>query len=447
MVVAMSGRRLKVLIADDSRTNLVLLEHLLAQEDCDVFSASNWQEAVDLVYDHRFALILLDIQMPEVDGYEAARAIKALSNGRHVPIIFITAIFQNEGNVEQGYDAGAVDYLFRPVNVRTLKSKIRIFLQMHRQNMLLHHEIEQRKKAEAALRKAEEQFRSIFERAVEGIFQARLDGTFTEVNPALVRILGFDSAEQVLAVPAFGRTMMVNEEQAEHYIRNLRRDGYVSNFEFQARVNDGSIVWLSTSNRLVYDDDGEEFGVEGVVEDITRRKNHEFELNHLATVDSLTGIPNRHVFHDRVEHAIEAARRFGTRLAVLFMDLDEFKKVNDLHGHGTGDRLLQMLAERCRKRVRAADTFARIGGDEFGVLLERIESDGNASEVAETILESLETPFFINGVRLLVGATIGISLFPGDGEDAQSLLKVADSAMYASKGDLEVKYAFHARVQ
>lgn len=443
----MSTSEMKVLIVDDSKTNLALLDHLLSGQDCEVFQAVNGKEAVDLVREHEFALILLDIQMPEMNGYEAADAIKSMKNGRHVPIIFITAIFQDQDNVRLGYESGAVDYLFRPVDVQMLRSKVQVFLQLHRQKMLLRQEIRQRTEAEQALREAEEKFRSIFERAVEGIFQRSIDGTFMEANPALVGILGYDRPEEVVGVPGLGSKLMADSEQRDRYLGMLKEDGYVSNFEFEAIRKDGKMVWLSESSRVVSDSSGSEELVEGVVEDITRRKNRELELRHLATIDSLTGVPNRHVFFDRLEHAVEAAKRYETMLAVLFVDLNDFKKVNDSYGHGVGDRLLGQVADRCLGRIRAADTFARIGGDEFGVLLERVEDVDSVSAVARNLLNVLDRPFEVDGQTLRVGATIGISLYPTDGDDAVGLLSKADTAMYVSKRTGNIGYAFHSPVR
>ncbi|KAB1443483.1 diguanylate cyclase [Pseudodesulfovibrio senegalensis] len=443
----MSTSEMKVLIVDDSQTNLALLNHLLSEQECDVLQAANGAEAIEQVKENEFALILLDIQMPGMNGYEVAEAIKSIDNGRHVPIIFITAIFQDQDNVKLGYEAGAVDYLFRPVDVQTLKSKVQVFLQLHRQKVQLQNEIRQRAEAERALRAAEEKFRSIFERAVEGIFQCSMDGTFREANPALLGILGYDRPEDLIGVPGLADRLMHDGEQKRRFLASLRNDGYVSNFEFEVIRQDGKVVWLSESSRLVRDENGDELLIEGVVEDVTRRKSREKELRHLATIDSLTGVPNRHVFFDRLEHAVQAARRYKTELAVLFVDLNDFKSVNDSFGHGVGDRLLGQVADRCLGRIRAADTFARIGGDEFGVLLERIEGVDSVSAVARGLIDVLEKPFEVNGRIMRVGATIGISLYPVNGDDAADLLSKADSAMYMSKRTGSSGYAFYRPVQ
>lgn len=422
----------KILIVDDSQTNLALLEHLLGEQSCEVIQAKSGIEAVELVRNHDFALILLDIQMPGMNGYEAALKIKEVDRGRHVPIIFITAIFQADENVRQGYETGAVDYLFRPVDVEMLKGKVQVFLELNRQKKLLESEIEQRKKTEIALRQAEEKYRSIFERAVEGIFQATLSGEIKEANPAMVRLFGYDSADEIVGIDAFRLGLMADAGEREKYAALLNRDGFVSGFEFQGRKRNGEIIWCSESSRLVTLDNGEKL-VEGVLDDISERKQQELELKHLATMDSLTGVPNRHLFFDRLEHALSAAKRYGRRLAVLFVDLDEFKKVNDTLGHQTGDELLRMVAERLGQRLRDSDTLARLGGDEFGVLLDLFEEEADVISVAEGLVDVVQSPFSISGKQITVGATVGISYYPEDGKDSMSLISRADAAMYGAK--------------
>ncbi len=429
----------KVLIVDDSQTNLALLEHMLLREGCEIVSAESGQQAIELVAEHDFALILLDIQMPEMNGYETANRIKLLERGKHVPIIFITAIFQDEENVRQGYQTGAVDYLFRPVDVEMLKSKVQVFLQMNAQKQRLEQEIEERKKQDATVSLSELKYRAMFERSVEGLFRASVEGTFLEVNPAMVQILGYDSVEEVINVEGMRQRIMPNIHDQQTYLETLRRDGFVANFEFLAKRKDDETIWCSESSRLVGAEDGKEY-IEGVLEDVTARKQQEMDLKHLATIDSLTEIPNRHLFFDRSERALKQAKRYEKKVAVLFIDLDNFKLVNDTYGHRTGDELLREVAARLIRRIRESDTLARLGGDEFGVLLPEIETEEAAKVVARSLLEELDRPFMIDGESVNVGATIGISFFPEDGKDCVSLISRADSAMYGAKRKTGIRY-------
>ncbi|WP_319584522.1 diguanylate cyclase domain-containing protein [uncultured Pseudodesulfovibrio sp.] len=422
----------KILIVDDSRTNLALLDHMLRDVECTVVQADSGLEAVDMARNDDFALILLDIQMPGMNGYEAAAKIKEHERSKSVPIIFITAIFQDEENVRQGYETGAVDYLFRPVDVDVLISKVKAFLQMHRQKVLLELEVEQRSRTELALREAEEKYRSIFERAIEGIFQCTPEGEFLEANPAMVRMLGYDRMEDVLGKPAFRDKFMPEESERLMYKELMEVNGAVTGFEFRLQRRDGQVVWCSESSRKVHQDAGEVF-IEGVLEDITERKNVEFELKRLATLDSLTGIANRHRFFDRLEHALALAKRYGTMVAVLFVDLDNFKHINDTHGHQTGDELLRQVAQRLQQRTRESDTLARLGGDEFGILLPGITDQEGALSFTRNLIEVVRQPYEVGGRELVIGATVGISFYPEDGKDTVTLISRADAAMYGAK--------------
>lgn len=422
----------KVLIVDDSPTNLALLEHMLRDIGCEVIKAESGMEAVSLVKSYDFALILLDIQMPGMNGYEAAARIKDYERGRHVPIIFITAIFQDEENVRQGYETGAVDYLFRPVDVQILTSKVQAFLKMHEQKVELEKAVELHRKTEVALRQAEEKYRLIFERVVEGIFQCTPEGEYLEVNPAMVRILGYENAQEIIGKPRLHVDMMADSDEQKAYVASLEKNGVVSGFEYQVRKKNGEIIWCSESSRIVSSDDWDDF-IEGVLEDITDKKTTELELKYLATVDSLTGIANRHKFFDRLEHALAIAKRYDQIVAVLFIDLNEFKKVNDTFGHQMGDDLLRMVAQRLDLRIRKSDTLARLGGDEFGVLLAGIVDEESAIAVTRSLLEEMDKPFILQGQEIHVGATIGISFYPTDGKDSVSLISRADAAMYGAK--------------
>lgn len=428
----MSDHPLEILIVDDTPMNLVVLEHMLKRGDISIRTAQDGQQALEMVAAHDFALILLDVQMPGLNGYDTARAIKESPRGAGVPIIFVTSIFQDPENVRRGYEVGAVDYLFRPVDAQMLRSKVNVFIDLHRQKALLEAEIAQRRRTEEALRRAEEKYRTIFERAVEGIFPCDMEGTFLEVNPATARLLGYDTPSELVGRPGMGLDILVDNEERRTYLENLLRDGVVANREYQIRRSDGEHLWVSESSRLVEGPDGERL-IEGVLEDTTESKKSALDLHYRATYDGLTNIPNRLLFFDRLEHALARAKRYGYGLAVLFLDLDGFKSVNDNFGHRAGDELLLQTAGRLRRRVRASDTLARLGGDEFGVLLERVTELDSVTQAAENMIAALAEPFRIGAAEFHIGVSVGVSLFPGDAEDASSLVSRADAAMYAAK--------------
>lgn len=433
------SEKLKILIVDDNNVNLTLLEKLLAKENADILLACNGSQAVEFVASHDFALIILDVQMPGMDGYETAREIKSLAYGRHVPIIFLTAIYKDPEYARMGYDAGAVDFLTQPVDPQTLRGKVGVFLELKRQKNLLEQEIIQRKKTEYSLRLAEEKYRNIFVRAVEGLFRSTLDGRFVEANPAFARILGFSSVDEIISYTEGGGIFMDPQER-NNYVEILKKEQSVSDFEIYAITKTGERIWVSESSRL-FEEDGE-FYIEGVLEDISERKLSEMKLQKKATFDALTGVPNRYLFFDRLENSIANARRYDEKLAILFIDLDNFKSVNDMHGHQAGDELLSSVARRLQKRLRSSDTLARLGGDEFCVLLERPADRECIESVANDFICCLRDSFCIAGGECNIGATIGISIFPEDAHNAEDLVRKADEAMYKVKRDNDRRFAF-----
>ena len=197
--------------------------------------------------------------------------------------------------------------------------------------------------------------------------------------------------------------------------------------------NTGEAIWISATKAPIKDELGNVIGLVGVSTDITERKIAEQRLQHLATHDPLTGLPNRVLLFDRLNHAMALAKRNETHVALLFIDLDRFKDINDQHGHEKGDFVLQELARRLQERARVSDTIGRLSGDEFIYILENISDDVHPSKVAERLLSSIREPFTINGDEVCLTASIGISIFPEDGDDAHELLRNADIAMYRNK--------------
>jgi diguanylate cyclase (GGDEF)-like protein/PAS domain S-box-containing protein len=292
----------------------------------------------------------------------------------------------------------------------------------------------ERQRAELAVRQAQDKYRDIFENAVEGIFQARPDGRLVTANPALARMLGAASPAELVAVDApFDSWFAVAPERRLELLRLLGEEGTVQGFECELERRDGSTRWISAAVRAVRGADGAVSRLEGTVQDVSERKRSEEQIQFHAYHDALTGLPNRLLLQDRLTQALAYAQRRRGTLALLFLDLDQFKLVNDSLGHAVGDRLLRAVGERLRDAVRVEDTVARVGGDEFLVLLPHLASSDDAPPMAEKLLASLVTPFLVDGHELFVTASIGVALFPGDGRDPETLLRNADTAMYFAK--------------
>ncbi|WP_293358471.1 MULTISPECIES: bifunctional diguanylate cyclase/phosphodiesterase [unclassified Microcoleus] len=271
-------------------------------------------------------------------------------------------------------------------------------------------DISNRKQAEFALQQAEEKYRSIFENAIEGIFQTTPDGRYLSANPALARIYGYESATQLIAnIHDIERQLYLDPNRRVEFLGAIEKHGSVSEFESQVYRADGTTIWVSENGRAVRDAGGNLLYYEGTVEDITLRKIAEEKLVHDALHDTLTGLPNRALFMDRLGHAIELSKRRPEVLfAVLFIDLDRFKVVNDSLGHLVGDRLLIAIAQRLEICLRAGDTVARLGGDEFAILLENIKNTDDAIHIAERVQAELAEPFYLNEYQVFSSASIGI---------------------------------------
>jgi diguanylate cyclase (GGDEF)-like protein/PAS domain S-box-containing protein len=295
-------------------------------------------------------------------------------------------------------------------------------------------DLAERARAEEALRHAEEQYRTIFEHSVEGIFQTTPSGRFLVANPAMSRMLGYPSpVDLVDQAVNIDRDLYVDPVRRAEFRSLLDQQGSVHGFEAEVYRKDGERIWVSTSARVVRDAAGAPLYYEGTAEDVTERKRAEETVEYLAYHDALTGLPNRLLLKDRLDQARIRAHRHRHHLAVAFLDIDDFKLVNDTLGHSVGDRLLQQVGERLLAHVRGDDTVSRVGGDEFILLFAELERDDDAARAAEKVLHIFRLPFTVEGHELFVTASVGLALYPSDGENPETLLRNADAAMYRAK--------------
>jgi diguanylate cyclase (GGDEF)-like protein/PAS domain S-box-containing protein len=295
-------------------------------------------------------------------------------------------------------------------------------------------DITQRTEAELALREAERRYHSLFENAIEGIFRTTTDGRYLDANPALARIYGFDSPQELMEnLRDIRRQLYVDPTRREEFMRIVKARGSIGGFESQVYRKNGDVIWISENARAVFDDHGNVLYYEGTVEDVTERRLYQARIEQQANYDTLTGLANRSLLHDRLQQAILTAASYGTRLAVVFVDLDRFKFINDSLGHHVGDELLRAMAERFKSCVREFDTVARLGGDEFVLLINGQSGPDAVATVMERMLEVISQPWRTAQGEFEITCSIGVALYPDDGGNAATLLKHADSAMYRAK--------------
>lgn len=421
-----------LLLVDDRPENLASLEAILDDGHRLLLKAGSGEEALQQLLDHDVALVLLDVQMPVMNGYEVARLMRGNRKTRNIPIIFITAIEREEAAAIRGYQAGAIDYIAKPVNSVVLQSKVALFLELDLVRRKLQH-------AYMRVEHTKAYYESMLNAAGEGVIGLDAQGHIKFVNPAALSLLG--------TVPD------IIGQELRHYHPSAPLDDDGSVFlptggpqgnaleETMFRRADGSRFLVSYCCSPLA---GRVDGVVVVFQDITARRALEDELRQQSITDHLTGLTNRNGFKSALQAALERARRTSSHVALMFLDLDHFKRINDTLGHDIGDNLLRSLAHRLREQVRAYDAVSRIGGDEFTVVLGDLDAPEDAATVARKILNSLRVPLTINGdLRVIVTASIGIATFPSCGDDIDTLMRSADVAMYQAKRDGRNLYAFY----
>ena len=301
-------------------------------------------------------------------------------------------------------------------------------------------DISPRKQAEDALRRSERRYRELFEGIPVGVYRLSVRGELRNFNRALVDLLAYPDRIRLLGLGS--RDLYFEASEIERWRLLMKDQGRVDKFETRIKRFDGEVIWVRSTTQEIRDAQGQLLGSEGTAEDISDRKSVEEQLIHDALHDALTGLPNRVLFMDRLSLGLEhRARNPGYRCAVLFLDLDRFKMVNDSFGHATGDLLLQQAGDRLRSCLRPTDTLARLGGDEFGVLLDNVHDASNAVRVAKRIQKELRAPFHLDGREVFSSTRLGIALSTQGTVEPEELLRDADTAMYRAKQRGRARFA------
>lgn len=420
----------RILIVEDDGHLAAYLATLLETNGYAVAgSTDSGEQAVELAAELRPDLVLMDILLQgAVDGIRAAQEI---DRHYHIPVLYLTGQ-DNDATFERAKVTHPFGYLLKPVNERELVLTIEMALYRHR--------------TESELRRHREHLAEAQRIGRLGSWEIDPDSRQLQGSEEVFRILGLPAPDAPLPLErllaclpeperdAFERTLLAALEQRSGFElrhRIVRPDGEERVVQQVAEVRCGA--------------EGRVLAVTGTLQDITELHQTQQRLWRLAHHDPLSGLPNRILFCDRVEQALARCRRRGNSAACLFVDLDDFKAVNDRLGHSAGDLLIVKFADRLRACVRETDTVARIGGDEFALLLEDVDVPEDAEAVAGKLIEALTAPFDLEGEQCLVGASIGIALYPRDASGLDHLLKCADRAMYRAKQSGKNQYLLYAR--
>lgn len=429
-----SGRiPLRTLIVEDSEDDARLLIRQLTRAGYQpsVARVETAEEMRRMLDEQTWDLIIADYSLPQ---FNALRALAVLQEkGLDVPFIIHSATI-GEDIAVAAMKAGAHDYIMKGSTARLIPAIERELREAG--------ERATRRRAEEALHENERRFRSLIERSSDIITVLDANLIIIYESPSIERLFGH-RPEELIGTP-LARYVHPDDVVAllEEVARPSREGVHAVEFRFQERGG-GWRILEATVNRLLDNPD-----VAGIVlncRDITARKQDEATIRHLAYFDALTGLPNRLLFNDRLAQNLAQARRRGERgLAVMFLDLDRFKTINDTLGHGAGDELLRAAAKRLSQSLREADTVSRLGGDEFLLLLPGIDGVEDSARVAQKILDLFSYPFAILERELHVTASIGITMFPLDGGDGETLIRNADTALYRAKEGGRNRYQLYA---
>lgn len=400
-----------MLVVDDDGTSRVILTAVARQAGYRVVQATDGIEALRAFSEHLPDVVLLDVNMPRMDGFEACRQIRRAAAGQHVPIIMVTGL-DDLGSITRAYESGATDFVSKPIKAELLRHRVRY---VHRSS-----------RNTKGLLRAQSRHRAIVAAMPDAMLRIDAAGRIIEFeNEWLAERLGLTRlrigrrVREVLTEQEAGEFEQAIERalrtEALHYAE-FRLSGARRHWDYEARIA------MSGPDEVFV-----------IVRDVTERKASEAAMQQLAYQDPLTGAANRQSFMEILAREIERANLAARTLAVLFLDLDGFKPVNDRYGHAVGDRVLRGTVERIRQALRPVDVVARLGGDEFTVLLTDAPQVPQVRAVAARIIEAIGVPFAIDAHSVSISASVGAAFYPGSATDAAALLACADEAMYQAK--------------
>jgi predicted signal transduction protein with EAL and GGDEF domain/FixJ family two-component response regulator len=427
----------QVLLVDDDEVNLLLTSIALRERGFAITEADSGEKAIRMLADWVPDVIVLDALMPGMDGFEACRELRVLPGFESVPVLMLTGL-DDDASITRAYEAGATDFFVKSTQWSLLAGRLRYLLRASRTRVEL-------ERSKSRLARAQDLARM-------GSFDWRRGHGGVMFSVEGLRVFGLGPTDAL----AFRQLLrMLTEDDRAGLMRVLHEvmaQSTVLATDIPALLRDGRQRIVHVEAEPEFNEHGNLIGYSGIVQDVTDRRMAEDKIRHLANFDVLTGLPNRRQLIWRAERALEHARRLSHQVALLLIDLDRFKIINDTLGHGAGDELLMEVARRLRSCVRHSDqvtessieslgarshrsleAVGRLGGDEFVALLPEVADERDAERVASRILDLMREPIFVGGQECFVTASVGIALFPRDGNSVADLMRNSDVAMYSVK--------------
>jgi len=428
----------EVLLVDDDDVNLLLTALALRERGFKLVEAGSGERALELLRERTPDIIVLDAMMPGgLDGFDTCRMLRLMPGFENIPVLMLTGL-DDDASITRAYEAGATDFFVKATQWSLLAGRLHYLLRASRTRIEL-------ERSKSKLARAQDLARM-------GSFDwLRASGGIL-MSPEALRVFGFGPQEHVSL-----RVLLRMVPQDDR--RVLLRQLHEALRHTSVVTTDVPIVLLDGRQRIIhaeaepeFNEHGQGVGYSGIVQDVTDRRQAEDKIRQLANFDALTGLPNRRQLIWRAERALEQARRMQHQFALLLIDLDRFKVINDTLGHGAGDELLVEVGRRLRACVRHSDqvmegaleavgvrshrsleAVGRLGGDEFVALLPEVAADQDAERVAQRVLEALREPIFVSGQECFVTASVGVAIYPRDGNSVVDLLRNSDIAMYSVK--------------
>jgi len=435
----------KVLVMEDKEANRHSIDRILIPLGITICYARSGAEALQELLQHDFSLILLDVVMPGLESYETTRLIHGDKRFQHVPILMITAHDDNKKLYLQGYEAGAMDYICKPVEAIVLINKVKQFIELHQQRIAA--QLSQSKEELVSTR-----MQALLNSAGEGILGVDQGGNISFANPKACELLQIDHAE-LLRKSLQDFFCLGTDQSCGNETFNIShgrsdviglfsqvKDAYTHKERWVTAL--GDVFYAEFSYEIIKDSTGTCSGGVVMFQNVSDRKTIEETLIRLAHFDPLTKLANRAYFHDALPRAMSRSLRNENTLALFFIDLDNFKNINDSLGHDAGDVLLQTVGERIVDCIRSGDLTARMGGDEFAIILHDLHSITDVVKVAEKIIGSIHKPIGLFGDNVITSASIGIAVYEDGSMTPDSLMKAADTAMYVAKNGGRNNYKF-----